>query len=406
MIGKFLKFKDHEDVRYLLLHGKYKLMSSGVTIFLGFILSWYLANNTSKEFFGNYLFVISIFSMFALFSFPGFKDAITQSVARGYDYSLVQGFWKKTTYSLVGSLAFMLVATHYYLLKNDAILAIVFFVSAIVFPFYYSLEIFVSFLNAKKRFKTEAFYSTSVVLAKVILMVLSVIIFNENLILLFVVFFLSQMFPNLYYYVKCSKEVKSIRKDDDLAGYAKFLTWIKIIVHISSEINHVIIGVFIGPLALAQYFTGTMFVKRVVDLIKPMTSVFYPKLSDGSMKLTKKKLLLIIIASIVICLMVITILPLFIKILFPKYIDSIKYGLLFSLTLLFQPTIAILQFYFRALKKTRIMRNVTLIENASRLIVIVPLFLFFQIYGLISSVIITHFIGASIRTYYFLKKES
>jgi O-antigen/teichoic acid export membrane protein len=405
MIKRLLKYRNHKDVRYLIESGKYRLSLKVFTLFIGFFLSWFLANNTSKAFYGNYQFILSTLGLLAIFSFPGMQDAIMQSVSRGYDSSLVYGTKKAMVLSLCGSFIFVVVSGYYYLFRNGISISLAFLVCALFFPFFYPLESFKVFLVAKKRFKTELVYYVTINLTKATLMILSVIIFKENLIALISVFFISQIVLFVYFFIKCKKKIKKTKKDDDLIRFGWFMTKISSIYVISNNISRVLIGIFLGPVSLASYSIGIALPDKIKRLLKQLFSVLLPKFASGEMKLTKKKVAVTIIGSLALFLFVAIVLPIFIRLLFSNYTESIGYGLLFSVGLIFFPLGMLFNKYFRAKKNRKVIRSVALIINLSRLVTVGPFLYFFKIYGLIFSELLLRFLEVVLYLYFYNKEK-
>ena len=131
MPKRLLKYYYHKDVQYLIKQGRYKLFQQLLIFGSSFLLMWYMANYTSKEFLGSYQFIITTLGMLMIFSFPGIKDSILQSVARGYDYSLIKGTKKAMKFSLLGSLVFLVISGYYFLFRFDNEMSIVFLICSL-----------------------------------------------------------------------------------------------------------------------------------------------------------------------------------------------------------------------------------------------------------------------------------
>lgn len=406
MIKKLLKYKNDKDVRYFLKQGKYKLLLQIVTLGSTFFISWFLANYTSKEFFGNYQFILATLGILTIFSFPGIKDAIIQSVARGCDYSLVQGTKKAMKFSLLGSLTLILIGGYYYFLKGDSIISIVFLIASIFFPFFYTLDNFIYFLNGKKRFKIEFFYTSIITIFKALIIFLVVLLFKENLIFLFVGFFLSQLLLYLYFFLRCNKDIKSKEQDKGLINYGWFITKISFLALVANQIDKLLIGIFVGPKILAIYIIGIALPDKLNNLLRPLLSIFLPRFATGKTRLTKKKILLVFFISFFLFIVLLFILPLFIQILFKDYTNSIKYGLLYSIIILFSPLNALLSYYFRGQKNTKAIRSHIVISRISTIILAIPLLKIFGIVGLISVKILENIISLIILLVYLRKSSS
>jgi|LGOV01.1.fsa_nt_gb O-antigen/teichoic acid export membrane protein len=402
MIKKILKYKDHSDFKYLYRSGQYKLYKALSQFLASFILTWFLANFTSKEFFGNYRFILSILGMLIVFSLPGMKDAILQSVARGYDYSFIAGTKKAMKFSLSGGLVLILISI-YYLLTERIEFGLVFIVCAIFFPFVHTLDGFYTFLNAKESFKKEFIYYCLTNSFMTVSVLLSMYLFGENLTAFMIVFFSSQLLFYLYFYLKFKSEIVDKKKDEELFTFGFFLTKINGLIQIANYIDQFVVGLFIGPTNLAIYAISIMLPNKTKAIINPIFYTMYPKFSTDEMNLTKKKILVIFLASCLIFIGLVAVIPIFIKILFSGYSDSIIYGQFFSATILFIPLNIVFGLFFRAKQRKSAIQNPIIISRVSTIILAFPSLYFLGIFGLILVKILEQALNLIGNLFYFMR---
>jgi len=401
MIKKILKYKDHSDFKYLYRSGQYKLYKALSQFLASFILTWFLANFTSKDFFGNYRFILSILGMLIIFSLPGMKDAILQSVARGYDYSFIAGTKKAMKFSLSGGLALILISI-YYLLTERIEFGLVFIVCAIFFPLVHTLDGFYAFLNAKKSFKKEFIYYSLINSFMTVSVLLSVYLFGENLTTFMIVFFSSQLLFYLYFYLKFKSGIVDKKNDRELFTFGWFLTKMNGLISIANYVDQFVVGLFIGPANLAIYFIGIMLPNKIKAIINPIFYTLYPKFSADEMNLTKKKILIIFLASCLISVGLVAVIPVFIKIFFSGFADSIIYGQFFSAALLFIPLNIVFGLFFRAKKRKSAIQNPIIISRVSTIVLVFPSLYFFGIFGLIIVKILEQALNLIVNLFYFI----
>lgn len=80
------KIYNNGAFNYILKHSPYKLYYELGLFIIGFPTSWLFANSSSSEFYGTYLYVLSIIAFFSFLSFDGINKSLTKSVANGYDF--------------------------------------------------------------------------------------------------------------------------------------------------------------------------------------------------------------------------------------------------------------------------------------------------------------------------------
>ena len=402
VIEKILKYKDHSDFKYLYRSGRYKFCKALSQFLASFILTWVLANFTSKDFFGNYRFILSILGMLIIFSLPGMKEAILQSVARGYDYSFIRGTKKAMKFSLSGGLVLILISI-YYLLTERVEFGLVFIVCAIFFPLVHTLDGFYAFLNAKKSFKKEFIYYCLTNSFMTVSVLLSVYLFGENLTAFMIVFFSSQLIFYLYFYLKFKSGIVDKKKDEELFTFGWFLTKITGVVAIANYIDQFVVGLFIGPANLAIYVIGIMLPNKIRVIINALLSPLYPKFSADEMNLTKKKIFVIFLASCLISIGLIAVIPFFIKIFFSGFADSIIYGQFFSAALLFIPLNTSFSLFFRAKKRNSAIQNPIIISRVTTIILAFPSLYLFGIFGLIIVKILEQALNLIVNLFYFIR---
>jgi len=396
-----------KDFQYLTKNGKFKIALSLIINLSGFALIWFLANHTAKEFFGNYQYIIAMMSLFLVFSYPGIKDAIIQSVARGYDSSLTRGTKRSLVHSIIGSVAFLLVATYQYAVRHNPDLAVAFMVCALFFPYYYTFQNVMWYLDGKKQFRKEFFYHGLIMITHTATMIGAVLVFKQNLFLLIMTFFVSQVPFYLFYYLREQNMIRSRKKDTDLYSYGSFMNKITILTTIFLQLDKVLIGVFIGPVSLAIYSVAVMIPKKVQNLlIKSSFTVLTPHFASGHMHLTMRKVWWTLAASAAMFITFYSLLPITVRLLFPDYIDSIGYSLYYSIIILVYPVSVLFEHYFRAMKNKKALRSIKITGNIIAVVIMIPLLYFFGLYGLITAQIIGVIIQILYGFYWFRKEPA
>jgi len=398
--------KINKDLLYFITNAPYKFLKATVIIVTNFIITWYLGNKISKDFLGQYQFVLSSMGIFIIFSFPGIKEAILQSSARGYDKSLIIGTRIALKTSLLGSLSILLLSGFYYFFKGDTQLSLALLVVGFFFPFYYTLDNFSYYLTGKGKFKLEFIFYLISNIFLLLLLHLSILLSKGNIVLFTTAYFLSNTFIYLIAYLKCKQEL-NLQKDPELINYGWFLTKLNSVIYLTNYLDKFLVGLLISPLELATYSIAITLADKVKYLIKPILTVLYPAFSKQTIRITIKKIYFIIFFSIITTLILFTSSPILISILFPDFTDSITYARVYSIILLFLPINTILEFNNKAQKKKNIIKKVIFASRISFLLFIIPGIILFDIWGVIFAKILSHIIESLTNIFlFFYEKEN
>ena len=79
------------DVRYFMRGGFWLSLMQGITTLTGFLVVVAFTRLATKDFYGQYQFIMAIIAFLAIFSLPGMQTAITQAVSRNKNAALLQG---------------------------------------------------------------------------------------------------------------------------------------------------------------------------------------------------------------------------------------------------------------------------------------------------------------------------
>lgn len=395
MYKKILGYINHPDTVYLKDQGKYKALGQVIVLVLSFILTWFLANYTSKEFFGRYQLILALFAFMIVFSFIGIKDSIIQSTARGYEYSFVYGTKKAIKFSLIGSVMLMLIGAYYFFVKNDAGISIALLVCSALFPLFYTLDNFNVYLEGKRKFREGLICSTMITVTKVIAIFLSVLIFKENIVMIISVFLLSHISLYAYFFYKYKSKIKSRKVDPRFISYGWFITKISFLSTITGKIDKVLVGLFIGPVPLAVYSIGTIIPEKAREFVKSVFSTFIPKFATKEMIATWKKVVILFILGIMTSIALIMLFPIFIKIAFKNYQDSIIYGQIYSLSIIFAYVNSYMEYLFRSMRIEEAVYKPFLISNLSYFFFMIILTYLYGMVGLIISIIIKQMVSSA-----------
>lgn len=372
---------------YTLKGGFALTLNNFVSVIVNFALAIFFARLLSKEVYGMYSYVLAWISVFGIFALPGMDTAVTQSVSRGFESSLVLGLKKKLRYGIWGTLA-ALITGGYYLYNGNQILSTIFFISAVFIPLLNSFQIYNSYLMGKKEFKISAFYGIISQLFTALVLITTIYLTN-NIVYIVSAYIFATVLPNFVFFIRTKiRATKTISPNDlGIISYAKHLSLINVISMVAPYIDQFLAFHFLGPASLATYAFATAPPEQIKGLLKGVPDLALPKFSERSEEELKKTMTRkIIILSVFVALIVgiyIILAPLFYKIVFPQYIDAVFLSQIFALSILNAPPVLIMG----ALSAHKRIKKLYLFNIVSPIFQILTMAILTPLYGLMGLVI-------------------
>jgi len=356
-----------------------------------------------QEVYGVYAFILSMSAMLSIFSLPGVNTSLIKAIAKKKDGTLDLAIKERFKFSLLGSLASLMIAGWYIYNANQA-LALAFLVVAFFLPFQYVFPIFLSFWNGRKDFKRSSKYEllSAILVAAV---TIPVIIYTNNPILIIVALFGSQSFLDGLLLLRTRKEKENEEVLEETIGFGKNLTMMLVISSFVGQIDKIILWKFFGPAQLAIYSFAQLPIQKVEGAM-PIGSLALPKIGERNFQEIKvgimKKFKKLFLISIPLFLAAFLSAPFLYKILFPQYIESVPYFQAFSFILLLSPFTLLSASLISEMRK----KDLYIIQTATpffKIALFLALIPFFQIWGVVLAAVISQLFNG-ILTFYFFKK--
>lgn len=303
-------------------------------VLMGIALSAVFARLTTKETYGQYQLVLSIFATISIISISGLNAATLQAVANGFDGVYKKAFKIRFKWSLLGIPILLLIGVNY-LIKNQTDLGCVILLSSIFFPLLYSTNIWESLIQGKERFDILAKNSIfrSALTTSILIFVL--ILFKNNIFLLLPAYFGSIVVCNCFFFQKSKKLITHKKEDPDSIKYGWFLTKMSLLNSLLSRADYLIIGYFLGIENLANYSIGMSIGIKIKDSFKTISLIFIPKISRKGFREIKNYIFIFLLSSIIATVVFFS-LPFIITLLFSdKYQESAQIAQTFILFLPF-----------------------------------------------------------------------
>lgn len=270
------------DIRYFISGGTSGILQQVVGIMCGAIVTYLIGHFVHPRVFGEFNLVLSTTSIFLSFSLPGIDTALTRSIAEGFDNSLWSAFQIKVKSSLLGSIALVFISI-YYLFMQQTNMAMSLLFSAIAFPFFNSLTVYINFLVAKKRFSQLALFA-SIGSIFYLLVISLTAFFIPTTLGLITAYSLGTIIPALLGFTYALRLIKSSHVDPHLFKYGLFLTGVSALPWITGNAANLILGNLIGVSELALYSVAIAYyvtsLKFFTVFYKPVTA----KMASSSKK--------------------------------------------------------------------------------------------------------------------------
>ena len=373
----------HGDVQYVFKSGRYKVIKTVLQMGANFALIWYLSNYHSREFLGQFQYlIVSLIGLLSLFSFIGIHDSVIRSAARGQDASLVHGTRYAIKIGLSGSALLLGYAAFVFGVKGDRQMGAALIACALFFPFYRSLDLFASYLTAKQRFARECRDTSLVFVLRMLAAFGALWLFGENLWALIAAFIGTHVIVSAVFHRRCARSIAPQPVDPELIPFAWFNTMVTGLYMVANTLDQFLVEWVRGPEFLAIYSIGIILYEMSRWVVTPVFTVLWPRFADESMAMTGRKIVALLMAGCALALVSFLGFTIFVPWFFPKYPESIPIGQLISLCLILMPANTVCSIYFRAVKYERGIWAPTLSSRLFSTVLCLPFLLWGGLLGL------------------------
>jgi len=333
------------DMMYF-THGSFWLtLGQTISSASSFLLALAFANFLPKETFGVYKYVLSIVGILTITTLPGISTTVTQAIARGYEGSFLPAIKTKIRWGVFGSLTSLVLAGYYYF-QGNIDLTFSFLIVAVFLPLMDTFMLYDSLLSGKKLFSISTKYGIiSQIVATVI--TASALFFTGNLFVILLAYFASWTILR-YIFLKITLKKFRLNNEEDskTISYGKHLSFIGIIGNIATYLDRLLIFHYLGAAEVAIYSIAIAPIDQIKNLFKNIPTLAMPKLAQRSFKeidaILYKRLFYLFLTGLIIAVTYFALAPLFFKLFFPKYLESVFYSRLFSLSIVLNAMLSFL----------------------------------------------------------------
>ena len=391
------------SIDYFIKGGAWWIFGQAGIMIISFLTLLAFSHLLPKEVFGAYQYIISMTSIFGIAALPGMGTAIIRAVAQKKEGTLYPAIILSLKWSSIGVFTCLFVALWYFL-HHNFILGASLIIASFLFPIPRITNLSFNFWQGRKRFDLNAKYAL-IINALEAAIFIPVLFLTKNLILIILTYFFSRsLFRALFLKFTLGK-IENQEKDKNTLNFGKHLTLIQAIFIFSDQLDRIIAWHFLGPVAVAVYSFAKITLQKIQSLI-PIAPLALPKLSEKNIKEIKKRVfkifLKLFLLSFPLFLVVFFLAPVFYKLLFPKYLESINYFRALSLVLLLSP-FSLIRVSFIAEMKKRDLYIISLLIPLIKIVLFFILVPLYQIWGIVYTVLLTRLLS-SLSLLYFFKK--
>lgn len=378
------------------------LSSQIIKASLAILISILFTRLTSAEIYGSYQFIYAVLVTLTIFSLPGMNSSMISEVVNSREGAYKKNMLISKRFSLL-SIPIFLVISAIFFLKQNYYLSLAILISGLLSPLYYCYTVWVSYYQAKKLFKKIAVNEIILSISGTSLIIILLIYFPNQIIFLVISTLSLSILINYFIYKKSKKYIKNELESKDWKKYGFFLSLITLPRSLMSNIDLILVGIYVGIVEVAIYGVGTKIIIQLQKMLKVFLFTATPHIAKKNI-FGKKEYLSIFLISLFVSLILIILLPKIIILLFTdSYSNSIIIAQIFSASIPF----FILEDLYRKhikffLKNKKVQLAESLIAPSINLMLTIILLIFGGIVGLVIARSLKNLINLS--TLYLFKK--
>ncbi len=396
----------HIDAGYWMTNGFWLVTRRVIAMAFTFALAIAFANFLPKETYGTYKYILSVFGILGSLTLSGMNTAVDQSIAKGFDSALRDGYRVKKRWNMIASLVAVGVAVYYFAAGNLPF-ASAYFLFALVFPLWDASLLFDEYLRAKENFKKSALYDMVQHIGVSLALLVALFILPKTAIVFVIVWLVVQGCFSVYFYRKVSRDIPdSAQQDPGTLRYAGHLSVMSVVGTVANQIENILLFRLLGPASLAVYTFAAAIPEQMKGVLANIGTMAFPRFAKRTLEESRSSLIrktpILFGIGIVAVGAYVFVAPWIYATFFPTYIDAVWYSQLFSLSLL-NMTIAPSAVILQAHKKTGEQYVSNIVWPIVRIAVVVVGILWWGILGAVVARIISR-IGGSLLDFFLLSR--
>lgn len=387
------------DMVYLARGSFWSITGQVSASLIALTLSIAMAHYVPKDIYGQYKYVLAIVSVLSAFSLSGIGTAVLQSVARGFDGALTDGFKANLRWSFVVFIGTFALGG-YYLNAGNFMLGFGILIGGTITPFLGSFNVYSPFLSGRKEFARQAWYSEFVTnIIPAVALIVTAIIAPQPLPLV-TTYFISNLSATAFAYWRTAHKIRKTtqRHDPGMIHYGKHLSLIGILGGIAGNIDQLLLFHFAGATDLAVYNFATGIpdqMKGPLKMLDTMTQARFANREAADIRTNiHNKMFWLFLTSIVVIVIYILLAPYLYLLLFPAYTVAVPYSQIYAISLFIMigsPATS----YLSAKKKVKELYVSTIVGHIFQIVVMVAGVMYWGLMGIIVARVIVRLFGSA-----------
>jgi len=339
-LTKWLRWSERytkTDMLYAAKGGFWLTLGQAIASGCAFVLSIVFANAISKETYGTYKYILSMAGLLGIFTLPQMGTAVIQSVARGYEGSIVQAMKSTIRWGVLATIACLGLAIWQFN-QGDTAQAGAFLLLSVCLPVLNVFSFYRPLLVGRKLFRDSVNYSVITRIVSTILLIGTALL-TKNLLLIVVAYFVPNIIMNgLIFRIVMRRFKPNNRQDEGVVSYGKHLSLVSVISTVANYLDRLLVFHLLGAGSLAVYSIATAPPEQIKSFVGVLENIGLPRFAQRSAKeihknMRSKYLNMFLLSGTIIVAYVIAA-PFLYHLIFPKYPESVRYSQLFVLGLL------------------------------------------------------------------------
>ncbi|MDP2620662.1 MAG: oligosaccharide flippase family protein [Hyphomicrobiales bacterium] len=370
-----------EKYRSLIIKGGWVLCLTALRQALSLVLIMVLVRVLSKGEFGQYQFVVAVIGASGIFTLPGMRNAVTQSVGRGFDGTYRKSIRVVLLSSLLGSAGLASLGVQQWLSGRE-LLPPAFLIAAALFPFAQGLTHWTSYQAGKEQFRLNAIYQGMGFSASYLGASAAVLLIDPNFILVVLITNAVLAMQNGWLSMSILRRLPlESPVEKGAIPYGVKTSFSLAVNTIGNHFDKLLLFYLLSPEALAVYAIAERIPELIKNYLQSARTVLVPRFSRKSgftSDMNRKINRLSLGASFGIVLLAIGVVPWLIPLAFTaEYGNAVLYCQLFLGTLVIGQAATMKYTYIISRLDARSVRDVTIGTNIIRILasaILVPIF--------------------------------
>jgi O-antigen/teichoic acid export membrane protein len=178
----------------------------------------------------------------------------------------------------------VLLAGGYIYLRRDPTLGTVVLLSAVIYPFYYAVELWQPALEGKQEFSKRSLYEGGTTVVRLALTILVVIVTNGDPVYVFVTFVGTQLLPNAIYAGKALATVDNDTVESGWKASSLRLSLVNVLYTLYDHVDKVALAFFLTSSELAIYSVAVAIGNAIRRATDSVLRIYYPSIFQSENK--------------------------------------------------------------------------------------------------------------------------